>query len=57
MKLPYLVGILVSALVGIVVIAFFLKYLRRNNLSVFVWYRVIFGIMVIALAVLFRIGG
>ena len=57
MKLPYLVGILVSALVGIVVIAFFLKYVQRNNLSVFVWYRVIFGIIVIALAVLFRIRG
>jgi undecaprenyl-diphosphatase len=57
MQLPYLVGILVSALVGIVVIAFFLKYLRRNSLSVFVWYRVLFGIIVIALAVFFRIGG
>jgi len=57
MRLPYLVGILVSAIVGIVVIAFFLKYLRRNSLAVFVWYRVIFGIIVIALAVLFRIRG
>ncbi|MGI9073621.1 MAG: undecaprenyl-diphosphatase UppP [Bryobacteraceae bacterium] len=57
MRLPYLVGILVSGVVGIAVIAFFLKYLRRNNLSVFVWYRVIFGIIVIALAVLFRIRG
>jgi undecaprenyl-diphosphatase len=57
MRLPYLVGMLVSAVVGIVVIAFFLKYLRRNGLSVFVWYRVIFGIIVIALAVLFRISG
>jgi len=57
MKLPYLVGILVSAVVGIFVIAFFLKYLRRNSLAVFVWYRVIFGIIVIALAVLFRIRG
>ena len=50
MKLPYLIGILVSALVGIVVIGFFLKYLRRNTLQFFVWYRVIFGIIVIALA-------
>jgi undecaprenyl-diphosphatase len=57
MRLPYLVGMLVSGVVGIVVIAFFLKYLRRNSLSVFVWYRVIFGIMVIALAVVFRISG
>ena len=57
MKLPYVVGVLVSAVVGIVVIAFFLKYLRRHSLSVFVWYRVIFGIIVIALAVFFRNGG
>lgn len=57
MRLPYLVGMLVSGVVGIAVIAFFLKYLRRNSLSVFVWYRVIFGIIVIALAVLFRIRG
>jgi undecaprenyl-diphosphatase len=57
MRLAYLIGILVSGVVGIIVIAFFLKYLRRNSLSVFVWYRVIFGIIVIALAVLFRIRG
>jgi undecaprenyl-diphosphatase len=57
MQLPYVVGIVVSAVVGIVVIAFFLKYLRHNTLSVFVWYRIVFGIIVIALAAFFRIGG
>jgi undecaprenyl-diphosphatase len=57
MRLPYLVGILVSGVVGVLVIAFFLKYLRRHSLNVFVWYRIGFGIMVIALAVFFRIGG
>jgi undecaprenyl-diphosphatase len=57
MRAAYPVGILVSAVVGIVVIAFFLKYLRRNSLAVFVWYRVAFGIIVIALAVFFRNGG
>ena len=57
MRLPYLVGILVSGVVGVLVIAFFLKYLRRHSLNLFVWYRVGFGIMVIALAVFFRIGG
>jgi undecaprenyl-diphosphatase len=57
MRLPYSVGVLVSAIVGIFVIAFFLKFLRRNSLALFVWYRVIFGIIVIALAVFFRIGG
>jgi len=57
MGLPYAVGILVSAIVGILVIGFFLKYLRRNTLALFVWYRIIFGIIIIALAVFFRIGG
>src|SRR5579863_706965 len=57
MRLPYAAGILVSAVVGIIVIAFFLQYVRRHSLSAFVWYRVIFGIIVVALAVFFRIGG
>jgi undecaprenyl-diphosphatase len=57
MRAAYPVGILVSAIVGIIVIAFFLKYLRRNTLAPFVWYRVVFGIMVIALAFFFRNGG
>ncbi len=57
MTAPYLVGILVSGIVGIFVIAFFLKFLRHNSLAVFVWYRIIFGIIVIALAVFFRNGG
>jgi undecaprenyl-diphosphatase len=57
MKLPYLVGVLVSAIVGLIVIGFFLYYLRRHSLGIFVGYRIVFGIMVIALAVFFRIGG
>jgi undecaprenyl-diphosphatase len=57
MRAAYPVGILVSAGVGIIVIAFFLKYLRRNSLTPFAWYRVIFGIIVVALALFFRNGG
>ena len=57
MRAAYPVGILVSAVVGIVVIAFFLKYLRRNSLTPFAWYRLFFGIIVIALAIFFRNGG
>jgi undecaprenyl-diphosphatase len=56
MRVPYLVGVLVSAIVSFLVIAFFLQYLRRHSLRVFVWYRVAFGIIVIALAFFFRIG-
>ena len=50
MRVAYPVGIIVSGIVGIICIAVFLKYLRRNSLMPFVWYRVIFGIIVIALA-------
>ena len=56
MRLPYLVGVLVSAVVGMAVIAFFLRYLRNHTFSLFVWYRVIFGIILLALA-FFRLGG
>ena len=48
---PFLVGMAVSALTGCLVIGFFLKFLRRHTLRFFVAYRVIFGIILIALAV------
>ena len=54
MKMPFVLGVVVSGLAGVVVIAFFLKYLRRNSLMPFVYYRLIFGIIVIALAAFFR---
>ncbi|MBV8833768.1 MAG: undecaprenyl-diphosphatase UppP [Acidobacteriaceae bacterium] len=57
MRAAYPVGILVSAVVGLLVIAFLLRYLRHNSLSIFVWYRVIFGIILIALAFFLRNGG
>jgi len=54
MKLPMLVGIAVSGILGAIVIAFFLRYLRHRSLMPFVYYRIIFGIIVIALAAFFR---
>ena len=54
MRVPIILGIAVSGLVGWAVIAFFLKYLRQHTLKFFVYYRVIFGIIVIALAIFFR---
>jgi len=42
---------------GALTIQFFLNFLRRRSLSFFVWYRVIFGIIVIALATFFRYHG
>lgn len=50
MAVPFAVGILVSAITGILVIAFFLRFLRRNSLRFFVFYRVAFGIMILLLA-------
>jgi len=37
-----------------VVIGMFMKFLRRHTLKFFVYYRIIFGIIVIALAFFFR---
>lgn len=54
MQLPVLVGVVVSAVTGWVVIAFFLRFLRTHTLRFFVYYRIIFGIIVIALAILGR---
>ncbi len=54
MRLPFAVGVAVSAVTGWIVIAFFLRFLRTHTLRFFVYYRVLFGIIVIALAVLAR---
>ncbi len=54
MQAAFIAGIIASAITGGLTIAFFLNFLRRRSLSAFVWYRIIFGIVVIA-AVLFGI--
>jgi undecaprenyl-diphosphatase len=54
MKAPIVVGIIVSGVLGAIVIAFFLRSLRRSSLMPFVYYRIVFGIIVIALAAFFR---
>jgi undecaprenyl-diphosphatase len=51
---PFLVGVAVSALTGCAAIAWFLHYLRGSSLRPFVYYRIIFGIIVIALAFIRR---
>jgi undecaprenyl-diphosphatase len=50
----FLVGVAVSALSGCMVIAWFLRYLRGSGLQPFVYYRIVFGIIVIALAFIRR---
>ena len=56
MRAPFAVGTAVSGVAGALVIAVFLRYLRRNSLMPFVYYRIVFGIIVIALAAFFRAG-
>ncbi len=56
MKLPFALGVLVSAVVGYATIAYFLKYLQFGTFKIFVYYRVGFGIIVLALAFFFQLG-
>jgi undecaprenyl-diphosphatase len=50
----FVVGVVVSALSGCVVIAWFLHYLRRSGLKPFAYYRIVFGIIILALAFIRR---
>jgi undecaprenyl-diphosphatase len=54
MRLEFALGIVVSALTGSLVIGFFLRFLKANSLRFFIAYRIVFGIIVIALAIFFR---
>lgn len=53
----FCLGVAVSSATGCAVIAAFLYYLRRGGLAPFVYYRVIFGIIVLALAFIRRPAG
>jgi undecaprenyl-diphosphatase len=46
------ISIVVSAIVGYAVIAFFLQYLQTRTLKIFIYYRILFGIVVLVLAFL-----
>ena len=50
MRLPFAAGVALSALSGGLAIRFLMNYLRTRGLKLFVYYRIIFGIMVLALA-------
>lgn len=56
-RIAFLAGIIAAAISGAIVIQFFLAYLRRRSLDAFIWYRIIFGIIVFALAAFFRLNG
>jgi len=49
MHLPFLVGTVVSAIVGYAAIAGLVRYLRTRDLKIFIVYRVLFGIIILAL--------
>ena len=53
-RAAFYTGIVVSALTGCLVIAFLLRFLRMYSLRVFVYYRVVFGILILALALFAR---
>lgn len=50
-RAAFAVGIAVSAITGILTIRYFMNFLRRRSLAFFVTYRLVFGILVIALAI------
>ncbi|MEZ5401444.1 MAG: undecaprenyl-diphosphatase UppP [Bryobacteraceae bacterium] len=51
MRAPFAVGIALSAVSGLAAIGFLMNYLRRASLRAFVIYRIVFGIIIFALAV------
>jgi undecaprenyl-diphosphatase len=48
MRMPFLFGIIVSAVVGYAVIAVLIRYLERRTFTIFVVYRVILGMILLA---------
>lgn len=50
MHAPFLVGVLVSAIVGYAAITWLIRYLQSNTLKVFIIYRIVAGVIVIGLA-------
>ena len=48
MRMPFMLGIIVSALVGYAVIAVLIRYLERRTFAIFVVYRVILGVVLLA---------
>jgi len=55
MHAPFIIGILVSTIVGYGAIAWLIRFLQSHSLKIFVVYRVVFGIIVIALAYIWHL--
>ncbi len=55
MHAPFIVGVIVSAIVGYIAIAWLIRYLQSHSLRAFVIYRIIVGIIVIGLAIMWHL--
>lgn len=55
MHAPFIVGVLVSAIVGYMAIAWLIRYLQSNSLKLFIIYRIVAGVIVIGLAVMWHL--
>jgi undecaprenyl-diphosphatase len=55
MHMPFLVGVLVSAIVGYAAITWLIRYLQSNSLRVFIVYRIVVGVIVIGLAFMWHL--
>jgi len=51
MRLPFLAGVLVAALAGYAVIEFLIRYLQTRTLKIFIYYRLVFGLIILGLAI------
>lgn len=51
-SVPFIIGVLASFLVGLLVIKFLLKYIKKGSFKIFAIYRLIFGILIIVVAII-----
>jgi undecaprenyl-diphosphatase len=54
MRVPFVLGVALSAATGLIVIRLLLGFLRRHSLRFFVAYRLVFGILIVALVLVLR---
>ncbi len=48
----FIIGVLVAFISGLLCIEFLLKYIKKNDFKIFMYYRIILGILVIAMSIL-----
>ena len=51
MRLPFLAGVLVAGVAGYAVIEFLIRYLQTRTLKIFIYYRLVFGLIILTLAI------